>query len=222
MHQPPGGCTTSAATVTTFQEMWNHPMRNLERIEKYLGTKHMQNLIVNLSSTVLVSLYSGLGGAEASKLNPKPKLKPKFRDFCKMYLFVLIIIQLGSAGLDWLDSVFEKKVFLPDPGYRPLLSSHITAPAAGYPHQLQCDSEILQPEGMACPNSSTKNAGGVWCRSCVSEGSFSASGLGGPWFDWCPFIGKELKLWMMELMDWLTDWRWFLIGACQVIKSRSL
>ena len=54
-------------TVTTFEEMWNHPMRNMERIEKHLGEGRMKNLISNLSRAALVSLYSGLGGAEATK-----------------------------------------------------------------------------------------------------------------------------------------------------------
>ena len=55
--------------MTTFEEMWNHPMRNLARIETHFGEAGLRNLISNLSKSVVISLYSGLGGAEAGIVN---------------------------------------------------------------------------------------------------------------------------------------------------------
>lgn len=69
--------TMPSETVSTFDAMWNHPMRNLERIERHFGEAALRNMMSNLSRSVIVSLYSGLGGAEAVGWGPgwgDPKL----------------------------------------------------------------------------------------------------------------------------------------------------
>ena len=45
-------------------EMFSYPMRNLERIHKHFGLDPLSRLSRNLSSLSVLSLYSGLGGAE--------------------------------------------------------------------------------------------------------------------------------------------------------------
>ena len=80
-----GSQAQSAKCVSTFEEMWDHPTRNLDRIEEHFGEHHVRRLISNLSRTVVVSLYSGLGGAEARWL---AKITGLFRILLNDYLTI--------------------------------------------------------------------------------------------------------------------------------------
>lgn len=46
------------------EDMFQFGVRNIQRIHKYFGVKPLQTLSGNLSSLSILSLYSGLGGAE--------------------------------------------------------------------------------------------------------------------------------------------------------------
>ncbi|CAE7474292.1 unnamed protein product [Symbiodinium microadriaticum] len=57
------------AQTRSAAEVWGHHRRNVQRVFRYLGGfPAIQNLASNLRNTTLVSLYSGLGGAEVAAM----------------------------------------------------------------------------------------------------------------------------------------------------------
>ena len=72
-------------TTRNRQEMFSFPQRNVQRIAKHWGDEKIANLKNNVKQASLVSLYSGLGGAEiamgmlASALSTKEDpIQPKY------------------------------------------------------------------------------------------------------------------------------------------------
>ena len=102
-----------------IREVFQHNYRAIEKIESLFGTAGVENHRDNMERTTLVSLFSGLGGAELMVMNSyiasefkckqlglrSPKL-PRFLD--------ILIINCFFCG--WLETPytlrFQRKVFL--------------------------------------------------------------------------------------------------------------
>lgn len=57
-------CIVQPDKVRSRIQMFSFPTRNIQRLEKHWGMSTVENLDKNLSDATVVSLYSGLGGAE--------------------------------------------------------------------------------------------------------------------------------------------------------------
>ena len=60
-----GERAASMSVVSDLDGLWTHHIRNLRRVHDHFGFTAVQTLARNVSSASVVSLYSGLGGAEA-------------------------------------------------------------------------------------------------------------------------------------------------------------
>jgi hypothetical protein len=92
----------NGGVVDSFDQMWDHANRNLVRIEEHFGVKAVQNLISNMSKSVVISLYSGLGGAEAGPmLKPDSVLEKRFikshQHLTNLVLMGMLLSQSGQV-----------------------------------------------------------------------------------------------------------------------------
>ena len=58
-----------AGVVRSLEDMWSHHTRNLDRVHDHFGMDAVSNFAANLGNATVMSLYSGLGGAEACRAN---------------------------------------------------------------------------------------------------------------------------------------------------------
>ena len=55
---------SSDSVVHTAEQLWSHHKRNIHRVHEHFGIQALHNMASNLGSCTVISLYSGLGGAE--------------------------------------------------------------------------------------------------------------------------------------------------------------
>lgn len=69
---PPKGASSSSGvhpnTTTSLQDMFAHHTQNIDRVKACYGEDSYQRLFENVSGLQLVTLYSGIGGAELSAM----------------------------------------------------------------------------------------------------------------------------------------------------------